>query len=109
MKKLISYTNITLIIPKNWKKRIKESSKKLMVVTISRVQKLKQLRKPSKQLYLDFIQSIVSIPSKAQQKWEIILNDHVCENDWKMYYILPLKATIETKLRTFQLKKELAI
>ena len=54
------YYSLVHAIPKNWKKRIKESSKKLTQVTNPKIQQLKQLKKPSKQFYLDFIQYIVT-------------------------------------------------
>lgn len=91
-------------IPMNWKKRIKECGIKLDEVIDTKIQKLKNLKKPSKYFYLNHISISKNIPSKAEQKWEKLINREINITEWQRFYMIPYESTKETKLRSFQQK-----
>ena len=97
------YLSLLHSIPKNWKKRIKDSAQKLTTVDGKKTKYLKQLKKPSKFFYKEMIKKITTTPVKAQEKWNIYLEEDLGEF-WKGYYTLPFKISIDTRLRAFQMK-----
>lgn len=91
-------------IPMNWKKRIKECGIKLDEIVDTNIQKLKNLKKPSKYFYLNQISLSKSKPSKAEQKWENLTSRRINETEWQRIYMISYDTTKETKLRSLQLK-----
>ena len=61
--------------------------------------KLEQLT--TKKLYWTLLTNI-QVPPSAQQKFNNLFNGHAL--DWKKIYMVPHKATIDTKTRSFQYK-----
>ena len=61
--------------------------------------KLEQLT--TKKLYWTLVTNI-QVPRSAQQKFNNLFNGHAL--DWKKNYMVPHKATIDTKTRSFQYK-----
>ena len=57
----------------------------------------------SKSLYDSFVSKISSIPT-AQKKYNEAFSTHASQLDWEKIYLLPFKATLDTKLREFQYK-----
>ena len=92
-------------IPKTWKKRLKDSAQKLTNLDIRKVSKIKQLKKSSNYFYNELMDAIVTKPIKIQEKWNNCLSEDIAEEEWKRFYKLPAKLTIDTKLRTFQMKQ----
>ena len=60
---------------------------------------LKGLRKPTKYFYNELLETINQVQSKYKQDWENSLENDL---DWVYHHQLPFKATIETKLQSFQ-------
>ena len=98
------YISLINAVPKNWKKRIKQSGTNLNNTIDSNIQKLRSLKKPSRFFYLNCIQSIATKPSKAWKKWENYLGHNISEIEWKAYFSSPYKVTKSTKLWIFQQK-----
>ena len=98
------YISFLHSIPKTWKKRLKDSAQKLTNLDIRKVIKIKHLKKSSNYFYNELMDAIVTKPVKSQEKWNNSLSEDIAEEEWKKLYILPAKLTIDTKLRTFQMK-----
>lgn len=93
-------------IPRNWKKRIKDSNIKLNENNIQhpKIQKIKHLKKPGKYFYMVAIEKLVTRAERAELKWQNLIEEELTESDWQKIYSLPYKVTKETKLRFLQLK-----
>ena len=91
-------------IPRNWKKRIKESGKKLTHVSDNHITKVNNLKKPSKFSYLEYMKNVATKPMKAMAKWDLYMEENLNEDEWKIIFTLPFKITLETRLRAFQYK-----
>ena len=98
------YQSLLHAIPRNWKKRIKEMGNKLTNVKTDKIQKLLQLKKPSKPFYQELMRNNISEPIHTQDKWSKILNTQISKKEWAYYYILPFQCTTTMKLRFFQTK-----
>ena len=97
------YLSLLHSIPRNWKKRIKESSQKLKNVDSEKIKVVKQVKKPSKLFYQEMLKKIATTPVKAQAKWNAYFEEDIGQ-EWKNYYTLPSKITTDTRLRAFQMK-----
>ena len=98
------YYSLIHSIPKNWKKRIKETGTKINEVINVNIQRIKNLKKPSRYFYAQTIQLNKSKPEKAERKWEELTNTQISETEWQSLYTIPYKSTKETRLRSFQIK-----
>ena len=98
------YYSVIYSIPRNWKKRIKEQGYRLNEVNHANIIKINHLKKPSKFFYSEAIENIATRPIKSEEKWNNICESEISEGDWKSLYMIPYRATIETKLRIFQMK-----
>ena len=75
------YVALIHAIPRNWKKRIKDTGNKISEIKNQAILKLVKLKKPSKYFYTEQIKNTATEPCKALGKWEEIITDTLTEND----------------------------
>ena len=98
------FLSVTQAIPRNWKKRIKETGKKQDNITNSNILKLKSLKKPSRHFYWEFMSNFCTRPEKSEKKWNTLLEESLSENEWQHLYCYLPNVTKETKLHALQTK-----
>ncbi len=86
-------------IPNTWKNIINETNEEMRNEEPKYITILKGLRKPTKYFYNELLETINQVQSKYKQDWENSLENDL---DWVYHHQLPFKATIETKLQSFQ-------
>ena len=91
-------------IPRNWKKRLKDTASKVTDTVPKHIKKLKLLKKPSNYFYTSALKQSVTRSQNAENKWHEILSTELDNNNWKLLYFLPHTITKDTKLKQLQFK-----
>ena len=91
-------------IPRNWKKRIKEIGKNLNQIVYENIQKIKNIKKPSRYFYTQILDKITTKPHNSWNKWSDSINEIMTEDDWKSLYKNLYHTVKETLLKYFQIK-----
>ena len=95
------YTSIVSCIPNEWKVKLKNESMNCQTYD-PLIKKLLKTKHANKYLYDIQLQNEDIPIAKSEEKW---IKDINCNNlEWKQIYMIPIKSTIDTKLRDFQYK-----
>ncbi len=98
------YMAVIHAIPRNWKKRIKELGNNLNQVVYEPIQRIKNIKKPSRYFYTQNLEKITTKPYNSWNKWSESINEVITEDEWQLLYKNLYHTIKETKLKYFQMQ-----